>query len=48
MAESLSAAGVPVFVADVKSDLAGLAMPLANRTTGSIVRGLLGGLFRGR
>jgi DNA helicase HerA-like ATPase len=27
MAESLSAAGVPVFVADVKGDLAGLAMP---------------------
>jgi len=27
MAESLSAAGVPVFVADVKGDLAGMAMP---------------------
>ena len=27
MAESFSAAGVPVFVADVKGDLSGIAMP---------------------
>ena len=34
MAERLSAAGVPVFVADIKGDVAGLAAPGAARTAG--------------
>ena len=34
MAEGLSAAGVPVFVADIKGDVAGLAAPGAARPAG--------------
>ena len=35
IAEQLSAAGVPVFIADIKGDLTGLAAPGEHRATGS-------------
>ena len=65
MAEEFSAVGVPVFLSDVKSDLAGLAKSgsadfvgpalgqalvkeLSCTTGRCIIRGVLGGFFKGR
>ena len=44
MAERFSAIGVPVFMADVKGDLAGISQ----KGGGSIIRGVLGSLLGGR
>ena len=58
LAEQLSAAGVPVFAADIKGDLSGLSVPgqenpkvaerAASRRPGVAGRGLPGGVLRAR
>ncbi len=45
LAEGFSRLGVPVFIADIKGDVAGLAA--AGSATGQILRGVLGGILGG-
>ncbi len=46
LAEAFSAAGVPVFCADVKGDLSGMSQAGMSQAGRALVRGLLGSILK--